>query len=145
MFMKFIYAYTVGALLIAGGSIFLPAEPSYTIGAPPPDYQGMVVASPSFKVMLAGAVVIVITAPINLYYYIRHIQTVVPEPILPLRSALRKSVTFPPITVGGPYPTRPIHPLPEEPPLEPVPTPKPIPTPKPRGPAITYIQMPREL
>ena len=143
--MKFIYAYTVGTLLIAGGCVFLPAQPSYNADSTQPDYQAMVVASPSFKVILAGAAVIIITAPINLYHYIRHMKTVVPEPVLPLRSSLRKSVTFPPITVGGSYPTRPIEPLPEpveEPVEEPVAIPK---VPQYRGPAITYVRLPREL
>lgn len=140
MFIRFIYSYIIGALLIGGGGIFLPPQPSYTAlpGTPPPDYQAIIVASPGFKVILAGAAVIIITAPINLYYYIRHRATVVPEPALPLRSALRKTVTFPPITVGGHLPTATIS-------LEPDPEPVAKALDKPRGPAITYVRMPREL
>jgi len=133
MFIRFIYAYLIGVLLIGAGGFFLPTQPSYTAGTPPPDYQAIIIASPSFKVMLAGAAVIIITAPINLYYYIRHRATVLPEPVLPLRSALRKTVTFPPITVGGPVPTATIS-------LEPDPEPV-----EHRGPSVTYVRLPREL
>jgi hypothetical protein len=134
MFMKFIYSYVIGVLLIAAGGFSLPTQPSYTIGTTPPDYQAMIIASPGFKVILAGAAVILITAPINLYYYIRYRATVVPEPILPLRSAIRKTVTFPPITVGGPVPTATIS-------LEP----DPEPIVEHKGPAITYMRFPRDL
>ena len=132
--MKFIYTYLIGALLIGAGGFFLPAQPSHTTGTTPPDYQAIIIASPGFKAILVGAAVIVITAPINLYYYIRYRNTVLPEPVLPLRSALRKTVTFPPITIGGSVPTAAIS-------LEP----DPEPVAQPRGPAITYVRYPREL